>query len=412
MTSSDSIDVCGIDPGTTYFGYGHIRLKGIIELINTKGEVVKIIPDIDIVSMERWNLKTRQIYCRDPSNNTLSVKLLNNTLEKSLPDELQHWSSALSDSVAQSDHLFETYPSLIGNNPLPVVVTENQCDKNKGEPNEAYKRYEMTVISYVFRASIRAIDSKNNQQRISTFAGKKYNMPSDGTIGNRLARKKRAVEVLKELLFELSLHDWLSWLNTMERLGEQIHDMADAVLLAIQTSLKLADIKKDMTQKRSTLNTPRVSISVRRINAPLTLELAKAIQPVRKERAPVTKKSIVTKKTTTTTLMGKTFIVPLASGNGDEEDNQGKKMIQQQKVKASNKNKRKAVDVVQEEPTTQKKRKYVKKPVDLKRKAVTREEPTTQKKRKYVKKPVDSDENLLNEADLTYPILLFENLID
>jgi hypothetical protein len=388
IEESKTIEVCGIDPGTTYFGYAHIALKGLVELVNKEGQVVAIIPDVDFQVMQRWNLKTRQIFTRTKDGKRLIRSIDVSTdneqkeerkeKERREPDELQYWSNALSDTVAQTEDLFTRYDSLLSDRPLPVVVTENQADKHKGKygekanKDEKYKRYEMSVISYVFRYSIRAIDSRHGDERMSVFAGKKYNMPSDGSIGNRMARKKCAVKVLKELLCRLALTDVLAWLNEMERLGEQIHDIADAVLLAIQTSLKLADIKKDMTQKQSTAKYTRVNIPVRQMPAPPELELANAIKPVKKLRVMNAKASVVTtataggggetkpaRKTVETTLMGKTFIVTLAPEEPEEPEEPKSTTIFSQK-KPIRRNKRKAEDPIEDEPTEMKKRKCVK----------------------------------------------------
>lgn len=243
-----SLVLVGVDPGSTNMGIGAIRFNGLVEYTDPETGGIRYLPDIEIIAMERWNLKTGEI---DQPTKRLDRKMTiplrpNNNVEKR--EEMLDWCDSATKAIARSEWLHQPFlSSFTDKEELPILVVENQCDvqKTQGVKNE------MTVIQYIMTSAIQGIDGrfiwkslvKNPSVREVHLHIRKYGQRNDGS-RERTGRKEKAVGDLEELLFQLNTVNslqWLAYLNRMTANRGQTHDMSDAILLAVDKALSLYD---------------------------------------------------------------------------------------------------------------------------------------------------------------------------
>lgn len=262
--SQRSIALYGFDPGSVNMGVGGIHFHGLVDVIRPDG-TTKTIPNITLIHMARWDV-TRGIITRpDDRLKKKETIILNPPSIKS--EKMLDWGESLADAVLRTDSLFQPHHSLMEDDDdpiLPHVLIENQCDFKKTD----YVRTQMLQLSNMIASTIQAIDGEKRKsspgftrsRRQYFFGLTKYGQRSDAS-RERVERKEKAVDDLFELLGELadselpnasSAKQWLDWLNYMESVKEQIHDMCDAVLSVVQKGIDLykKSISDDVKQKR------------------------------------------------------------------------------------------------------------------------------------------------------------------
>jgi len=255
------IEADGFDVGSVAMGVGGVRLFGLFDVTDEEGNVTHTVPEIEIVAMERWDLKRGLI--TKPTEDLTQMRRIRVKSEAEKSEKMYDWSVSLANMVIRSDWMFRTHASLTdgGKRRLPVTVVESQCDMKK----TAYAQTEMLQLQGITSAIVMCIDALKASQteyksslpppRINCQGMTKYGQRSDAS-RDRSERKEKAVEDLKELLTQLNTENskkWLGWLLHMERIKEQIHDMCDAILMAIHKCEKLYEqsIKEDIQRKRA-----------------------------------------------------------------------------------------------------------------------------------------------------------------
>lgn len=237
------LSLIGIDPGSVNLGVGGIRFFGLVDLVNDNGEVIEVLPDVEIITMERWDLERGIVHCPTKSVNRLQKIPLSNHKERS--KKMIDWSDSATQAITRSNWMFQDFTSLLTEERLlPFLVIENQCDQHK----TGYNKNEMTQIQSIITASLQAIEYRDRwlgregtNKRLYYQGMRKYGQRSDAS-RDRPERKEKGVDDLKELLSKLNTINslrWLSYLNRLELEKEQIHDMCDGVLLAIDKALAL-----------------------------------------------------------------------------------------------------------------------------------------------------------------------------
>lgn len=237
-----SLDLIGFDPGSVNLGVGGVRFFGLIDIVNDEGEVIKTIPDIEILAMERWDLERGIVFKPVKSMNTFQKIPLDGHTERS--KKMMDWSDSATQAIGRSHWMFAEFRSFLTEERLlPILVIENQCDQHKTN----FNKNEMTQIQSILTASLQAIGHRDRwagrdvKERLYYQGMRKYGQRSDAS-RDRPERKEKGVDDLKELLSELNtVHSlrWLSYLYHLESKREQIHDMCDAVLLAVDKALTL-----------------------------------------------------------------------------------------------------------------------------------------------------------------------------
>lgn len=237
-----SLDLIGFDPGSVNLGVGGVRFFGVIDIVNEKGEVIKTVPDIEILAMERWDLERGIVFKPVQSMKTFQKIPLEGHSERS--KKMIDWSDSATQAIARANWMFTEFKSFLTEESLlPILVIENQCDQHKTN----FNKNEMTQIQSILTASFQAIEHRDQwagrkvKERLYYQGMRKYGQRSDAS-RDRPERKEKGVDDLKELLSELNtVHSlrWLVYLNHLESKREQIHDMCDAVLLAIDKALTL-----------------------------------------------------------------------------------------------------------------------------------------------------------------------------
>jgi hypothetical protein len=236
----------GADPGTTNFGIGGLRFTGYVDIVDEEGGE-KTIPLVELISMERWNLKTGEIV--RPKDNFASYEKVNiMPTGYGSQDQNKCLAAVMGEAVARTAWLFQRFPSSLhkGAATLPGLLVEQQMD---GRPNSG-KDPMMQRISFQIMSAVSAVDASNKDTRDGPVRRefchgmKKYGQKSDGS-RERLERKAKSVADLKLLLAELSQLEekhpkiakharvCLKWMEMLERDGEQIHDMTDGINSAI-----------------------------------------------------------------------------------------------------------------------------------------------------------------------------------
>jgi hypothetical protein len=134
---------------------------------------------------------------------------------------------------------------------LPVLVVENQSDfvvrgaekDAQGKQPNDFKKALMGQVANFVTTAINTIDAAKYENRYGARerlgAMSKYGIRCDAS-RDRPERKEDAVEAFLELLSELGTPNalaWLGWFEWMESQGEQIHDIIDALSLALQNCI-------------------------------------------------------------------------------------------------------------------------------------------------------------------------------
>jgi hypothetical protein len=260
------IEAIGFDPGSVFMGVGGIRFFGLLDVTDEEGVVLHSVPNIEIVAMERWDLK-RGLITKPTEDLTqmrkVRVRVGTNGELPEKSEKMSDWCESVANMVARSDWMFQTHESLIdgGARRLPVLLVESQCDMKKTE----YVKTEMLQLVGIISASVLSVDSRKVWQtedkttlpmaRIACQGMTKYGQRSDAS-RERVERKQQAVDDMKQLLTQLNTENskaWLKWLLHMERIKEQIHDMCDGVLSAVHKCEKLYEesIRDEIRQKKA-----------------------------------------------------------------------------------------------------------------------------------------------------------------
>jgi hypothetical protein len=262
------VEAIGVDPGSVFMGMGSIRFFGLFDVTDEEGVVVATVPDIEVVAMERWDLK-RGVVTRPTPDLSQMRKVRVKTAPQEKSEKIADWLDSVAYMVGRSEWMFGMHPSLLdkGEARLPVMLVENQFDHIKSD----YAKTEMLQIQRHLKTAVRAVDSYVASRaeggpppRISCGGMSKYGQRCDAS-RDRLERKQQAVDDLKELLTQLDTENtrkWLKWLLHMEGLREQIHDMCDAVLSAVHKCEKLFEERErdDIRQAQAFIKEKRALI--------------------------------------------------------------------------------------------------------------------------------------------------------
>lgn len=259
----------GNDCGSTNWGSAIARFSGFCTTRHpvTNAVLKEGVPDIEVLRLERWDLKQGYVVTHSSDWEPLLIKL--DGAPEGKQEKMPEWRANLVRCIERCQELNVKDEAGC----LPVVVTENQCDHVKSReqakqsdaakaakkaaetPDEKNKRKqkkvqearsekirqdEMRRLAEQFQTVIAMSDMAKAQERTSRYANCKYMMRNDGAIGGRLDRKKKSVEITFELLEDLNLQGPLRYLRRLEAKGEQIHDMCDALLLAVQDQIECA----------------------------------------------------------------------------------------------------------------------------------------------------------------------------
>lgn len=223
--------VAGCDPGSVKMGIGAVRFTGYLDVTDEDGNAV---PAIEVVAAELLDLKRGRVLRARATPQGLETERLSQAALTIKSESVLDWSTALAWSVTRADWLFEPFASMLANgaSTLPLLVVENQCDG----PRSAYANSLMLQISHMFTSAVSAIDTERGLgPRTLAHGMGKYGLRSDGSRNNS-ERKAKAVAVMKQLLHDNdseSNRRWLAWFEHLEENGEEIDDMADALLLAV-----------------------------------------------------------------------------------------------------------------------------------------------------------------------------------
>jgi hypothetical protein len=309
----------GGDIGSVNMGFAGAECRGLLRLTRPDGTVLKEgVPDIQVLCLERWNLKQGQVLTHDADWNPYVVQLDGFTGDKT--ENMDQWRRALTACVKRPDKLF----ALDEYGELPVLVTENQCDISKRDFHKA----EMYRLADQFKTVVDFEDQlRQLPQRVNRYANCKYLMRNDGSLATETKsshdpRKERSIEIGFELCEELGLAGPLKFLRALRDRGEKLDDITDALLLAVQDQLDCMteEAKQLIRDAKALLKcipvTPTVKKRQRKaLLQPLTeAELEERLQrglpltddaeqeekkkkPVVKKAAPAKKKNVDTSKT-------------------------------------------------------------------------------------------------------------------
>lgn len=225
----------GSDVGSRHWGFAGTRSRGLLRLRNQEGQVLYdgALPDIEVLRLEHWDLKKGQVLTHDANWNPVLIQLEGFPQES---DNMQDWGRALNRALARCPELFvaDTETGI-----LPVFVTENQCDMIK----TGFEKMEMFRLVDQFKTQLSFLDNeKKLKDREHRLTNCKYMMRNDTSIGDRGERKKESRLLGLQLLSDLGLDGPLRYLRSLEEdRGQQIHDMTDALLLAVQDQLNCAE---------------------------------------------------------------------------------------------------------------------------------------------------------------------------
>ena len=147
-----SLNLIGIDPGSVNLGVGGIRFYGLVDMVDEEGTVVKHLPDVEIIAMEKWDLERGIVHKPTKSMNAMQKIPLVGHPERS--KKMIDWSDSATQAIARSDWMFAEYRSFLTDEDLlPVLVIENQCDQHKTN----FNKNEMTQVQSIITASLKEI---------------------------------------------------------------------------------------------------------------------------------------------------------------------------------------------------------------------------------------------------------------
>src|ERR1700744_2409176 len=216
----------GSDVGSVNWGFGGVRSRGLLRMLDAEGKVMYdgALPDIEVLRLERWDLKHGQVLTHDAEWKPVKLQLEGCAPGKS--EDMAAWRLPLRGSLERLPELFEPDAET---GTLPVFVTENQCDMAKTD----YHKTEMLRLAEQFQAQVDSLDIERALQgRINRYTNCKYMMRNDHSLGERLDRKAESVRLALQLLADLGLEGPLRFLEGLQARGEKIDDMTDALLLA------------------------------------------------------------------------------------------------------------------------------------------------------------------------------------
>jgi hypothetical protein len=268
----------GVDPGSVDMGAGGAVFSGLFDVENEDGSI-KTVPRISVTSMERWNLKSGIVYRPSPCMTKIVKTVLNPPSIKS--ENVGDWLEPLGQAIGEANWMFEPYQPVGGGvEKLPFLIVENQFDHIKSD----FMQTQLRDITRFCKVSIFAADARERAlaekrgdvplgRRVCYGGMSKYGQRCDAS-RIRVDRKGKTVDDMKELLEDQNdpVADlWLNWLCEMEAIGEQIHDMCDAVLLVVQKQISLYElkIKSDIQQSRTLIKRiPRAPIQRKKPTEP------------------------------------------------------------------------------------------------------------------------------------------------
>ena len=130
---------------------------------------------------------------------------------------------------------------------------------------------------------------------------RKYGQRSDGS-RERLERKKQAVDDVKKLLTQLNNENslrWLNWFLLMERMGEQIHDMCDGILSAVDKCERLCEnlARSEIAEKRAFIKRiPYAPTRARKVPAKKKAQRSASSEEEEEEEKPKKKRAVAKPK--------------------------------------------------------------------------------------------------------------------
>lgn len=324
-TGTRAQPAAGYDSGRVNAGCGGILFYGAKQLIGADGDgdgaentAGKTIPHFDITGAERWDIERGIIYRPSADWQSMDKVVVDPpSVRGTKPKEMQ---AHISRMVPKSQWLFEAAPSLTDGTPvLPLLVVENQSDfvdrdapKNaKGEQKLDYRKSVLGPLANHWANTVQTCDAVKfddrypKRERVGGMS--KYGLRCDGS-RERPERKEEATEQLLELLSEMGTPNslqWFDWFTLMQQKGEQIHDMCDALSLAVQfcymrykkqakVELRKLELqqREDIKKRRALLNSIQlVPTRPKTVKAPRAKKAAS-------DGSPATKKAAAPKKTT------------------------------------------------------------------------------------------------------------------
>jgi len=263
----------GFDSGLKNAASGGILFYAAQELCDEDGIPYKTIPVFDITGAERLDMTTGMIY--RPSADWLSIERVVADPPSLKGTKLKEMAAHITQMVPKSPWMFKAAPSLLDQGKtqvLPMLVVENQpprqvMEKRKEDaaggsdssgiakpPPMDFRNDVLGPVAQHWGNTILTCDAVKfgagrevgpddsdthlplypKRERVGAMS--KYGLRCDGS-RDRPERKEEAVDSLLELLSELGTPNslqWFNWFTRMQEKGEQIHDMCDAISLAVQ----------------------------------------------------------------------------------------------------------------------------------------------------------------------------------
>lgn len=235
----------GFDVGTRHAGYCLLEYYGRRLIANSSGDAaVKSQIHFKILHWEEWDLISPQPHEKQEAEGEEEEEIGKRRfvratrMMETVKDDREGiilWRDRLAERIAHCPLLFEPYASPVSDSDLPIVIVENQMDQIKK------KRYDpkgpMYVLANVMFAAIRAIDtSKGYAPRLMHYQMGKYHVVH-GEKRSRLELKKEAVKETRKILVTTEKWDAIEQMDANKRRTGQVHDMADAFLLALQAAI-------------------------------------------------------------------------------------------------------------------------------------------------------------------------------
>jgi len=246
------IPASGVDAGIVNLGMGGLKFYGTTELVDEMGVKLETLPDFEITGGERWDV-TRGIVYR-PAPNMFDLEAFVPSPPAIYSNKMKHITDQIAQCVPRAKWLFEAAPSLLekGERRLPILFVENQSDfvqrdaapdANGRQPTD-FKKAIMGQVANAVSNTVNAVDAAQNDgkmpRRERCGAMAKAGQRCDGS-RVRAERKEQEVHYILDLLCKLGTPNalaWLGWFKNMLATGEQIHDIIDAISLALAGCMK------------------------------------------------------------------------------------------------------------------------------------------------------------------------------
>lgn len=240
------IQCISTDPGLVNHGICRLAFYGFEYKQNDENEWIKI-PQFDILHWELIDLKRGISYSYNHEKNCITRAYFGTNKNTVATEDFLVIADNLTKFISSKDWLYEEYHSTFfnqGETPvLPSIVTELQAGHvmNKEKGNDASSKWDVVMVSHILPWAIRTVDQRNGKQRELISKGRKYGIPSDGTL-TYAQRKAKADEVCRELLKLTGKQKELNFLSALKAARKrdipnktpQSHDTAESMLLGLE----------------------------------------------------------------------------------------------------------------------------------------------------------------------------------